>query len=84
MEGASQQTLLLGAGGCSGHSVEQSKYCSCTTKYGDRHVKAREDSLRNFYALNAPESKGKVKELMKKADTTQKLAKLLVKLVQKY
>ncbi|CAB9503884.1 Group XII secretory phospholipase A2 precursor (PLA2G12) [Seminavis robusta] len=84
LENANQQTMLLAVGGCRSHEVEQSKHCACTTKYGDRHLKAREESLRHFYRMHAPENKSKVNALLEKADTTQKLGKLLVKLVKKY
>lgn len=85
VEQANQSMMMSNLGGCKSFELAQSQACDCITKYGDRHKKAREEGLRKFYKLYAPPSAAKkVPELMKKAETSVKLAKLLQKLVAKY
>ena len=84
LEQANMNMMMNGLAGCKSFEVIQNKACTCVTKYGDRHVKQREEALLNFYKKYAPKSIRKVHDLAKKADSMTKMAKLLQKLIKKY
>ncbi|CAB9526857.1 Phospholipase A2, group XIIA [Seminavis robusta] len=83
-ESAKLNIMLMQFAGCGKFEGAQNAACECISKDKDKHVAARKSVLEKFYKKHNPGSVHKVEELIKKADTAPKLAKLLQKLVQKY
>ena len=79
---ASLASMMSSINGCGKYDQAQYKACDCVAK--DKASDRREASVRYFYKTHAPDNVSKVKQLMKKVDTTSKMAGLLRKLVAKY
>jgi len=74
--------MMVKMGGCTAYDAAQQQACECVEK--SKVEEKRADALRYFYKKHAPENVDKVKQLVKKADTSAKMAGLVRKLIKKY
>lgn len=79
---AEMKAMMLNLGGCQLYDESQYHACECVRK--DKAPEKRAAALRYFYKKFAPDNVDKVDALMKKADSTAKLAGLFRKLHARY
>jgi len=79
---ANLKGMMLGFAGCEKYDQAQRSSCECTSK--DTAEGKRLDALNYFYKSHAPDGQGKASTLVKKVDTTAKMAALMRKLLAKY
>jgi len=75
-------TMMMKLSGCQKFNEAQYRACECTPN--ERAMTKRRGALEYFYKKYSPDTMDKVEHLAKKADTTKKMANLLMKLLQKY
>lgn len=74
--------MMLQFAGCDKYDKAQRSSCDCTSK--ETAEKKRLGALNYFYKNHAPDGQAKAEGLVKKADTTAKMAALIRKLLEKY
>jgi len=79
---ANLKGMMLNFGGCQKYDAAQRSACQCTSK--NTAEGKRLDVLNYFYKNHAPDGQGKASTLVKKVDTTAKMAALMRKLIEKY
>ena len=79
---ASIHELMVKMDACRKYDAEQYSHCDCVPK--NQAPAKRQRVLRSFYKKYNPDSIDKVEGLAQKADTSRKMAGLLMKLYKKY